>query len=89
MCCAGICCGADGDGSYQALVDGVQVAAGGEYGSSETTQFSLAEIQICSVFDLNIVVDEFPIEISWEVLRSDLTSVKQHSYNLAVVVCFD
>ncbi len=62
---AGICCGADGDGSYQALLDGAVVASGGQYGLSESTQFVLSPI--CRTFDLNIVVDQYPGEISWQV----------------------
>ncbi len=63
----GICCGEDGDGSYQALLDGVVVASGGQYGSSESTQFALSPI--CRTFDLDIVTDylRFPEAISWQV----------------------
>ena len=37
----GICCGEYGNGSYTLIVDGESVRTGGEFGSAETTNFSI------------------------------------------------
>ena len=63
----GICC-TYGDGSYSVTLDGVVVASGGDFASSETTGFCAEDSLSCVV--VNLVPDAYPGETSWELTNA-------------------
>tara|TARA_B100000674_G_scaffold145362_1_gene114842 strand:+ start:9271 stop:14052 length:4782 start_codon:yes stop_codon:yes gene_type:complete len=70
----GICCGY-GNGSYSVLVDGITVATGGSFQSSETT-YNIGGCQLppssCAAneqeFFISITTDNYPLETSWQLV---------------------
>lgn len=62
----GMCCGY-GNGSYTLTdADGNVLASGGEFASSETTNFCMNALSCASV-DLGINFDGFPTQTSWDI----------------------
>ena len=58
----GICC-SYGEGSYSVSAAGEVVASGGDFGSSETTLFCVADAASCVT--VTLVADNYPGETSW------------------------
>ena len=73
----GICCGF-GSGSYELVDDatGNVLASGGEFGSSETTNFCLSNAPTCAGVDLDINFDGFPTQTSWEITNDATGTVE-------------
>lgn len=90
----GICCGY-GQGSYTVTLDGVQVASGGAFGSSESTTFSTLCPLGEEILNLELVTDNYPGETSWELKDDDgeviASSNESYSsgttYNVEIPVC--
>jgi hypothetical protein len=59
----GMCC-AFGNGSYAVTIDGVEVAAGGEFGASETTIFCADDADACVIVTVN--TDAWGSETTWQ-----------------------
>ncbi|MGJ8592923.1 MAG: FG-GAP-like repeat-containing protein [Aquaticitalea sp.] len=54
----GICCGQYGDGSYTVTANGLTVASGGDFGSSESTNFCVGDVP-CEDADLTVINIDF------------------------------
>ncbi len=75
----GICC-AFGVGSYTLTdSDGNVLASGGDFGGSESTSFTLGDVEPPSCFandvTLDINLDNFPSETTWEIVENTSSSV--------------
>ena len=76
----GLCCGPGEDGYYNVTSYGRVFAQGGEFGSDESTLFSISD-RNCHHVDVSIVFDDYSGEISWEILKVDSSgdiSVKKY-----------
>ena len=75
----GICCGLEGDGHYNITSsEGELLAKGGEFGSSETTLFSVSApatpppiIMTCYWVGIAVLYDDNPHESSWYLSRKE------------------
>jgi len=78
----GICCGF-GNGSYS-LEDaaGNVLASGGDFGSSETTNFCLSNAPSCAGVDLDINFDGTPQQTSWEITDASGTVMASSGGNI-------
>jgi hypothetical protein len=78
----GICC-AYGNGSYSVTNSSGTLASGGDFDSSETTNFCLGTQPACTDVTVSIKLDNYPEETSWELKNASGTTVASANYTSA------
>jgi len=78
----GICC-AYGNGSYSVTNASGTLASGGNFNSSETTNFCLGAQPTCTDVTVSIKLDNYPEETSWKLKNASGTTVASANYTSA------